>query len=59
MGIKDNQKRDLLETLRFVQLALANWRDGEDIIHPEHGILTLEEVKYLVVDPAISKAKQE
>jgi len=47
----------LLEALQFVQLALAEWRDGSDEIeHPKHGKINLEEVKYLVVDEAISAA---
>jgi len=42
-----------LEALRQVQIALACHRDGEAYIHPEHGELCLEEVKYCVVDPVI------
>ena len=48
---------DLLSALKFTQTALANWRDEKDIVHPKHGILNLEEVKYLVVDAAITKAE--
>lgn len=46
----------LFEALRFVQTALANFRDGLDgTLHPEHGMLKLEEVKYCVVDPVIEQ----
>ena len=48
---------ELVEALKFVQTALANWRDEEDIIHPEHGKLNLEEIKYLIVDEILKNAK--
>lgn len=35
-----------------VQSALADYRDGRQYSHPKHGELSLEEVKYCVVDPA-------
>ena len=51
---------DMLEALQFVQKALADWRDGEDSTqHPVHGVLSLEEVKYCVVDEVIRKALGE
>jgi hypothetical protein len=44
-----------LEALKDVQAALAGWRDGEETYeHPEHGKLSLEEVKYCIVDQAIT-----
>jgi hypothetical protein len=43
------------EALTFVQYALAQYRDNLPIIHPVHGELTLEEVKYCVVDPALDQ----
>lgn len=47
---------ELLEALRFVQTAIANFRDGLDYtLHPGYGALKLEEVKYCVVDPIIEK----
>jgi hypothetical protein len=47
---------DLIDALLFVQEAIALWRDGgPHLRHPEHGLLTLEEVKYCVVDDALSK----
>jgi hypothetical protein len=49
--------RDPLQVLRDVQQALACMRDGKPYIHPEHGVLTLEEVKYTIVDPAIEGAE--
>ena len=45
----------VIEALKFVQYALACDRDGEKIIHPIHGELCLEEVKYCVVDPVIEE----
>ncbi len=47
------REKTLEAALKFVQTALANWRDEQDIVHPEHGRLNLEEVKYLVVDTAL------
>lgn len=47
---------DLLAALGDVQAALACLRDDVDYIHPKHGKISLEEVKYLIVDPAINKA---
>jgi len=44
------------EALKFVQYALAQDRDGLPIRHPEHGEICLEEVKYIVVDPALDNA---
>lgn len=48
--MKIHRVLELEAALRFVQTALANWRDEEKIIHPEYGELNLEEVKYLIVD---------
>jgi len=51
---------DMLDALRFVQKAIANFRDGLDFTdHHEHGALRLEEVKYCVVDPVIDWAGDE
>lgn len=49
------REQELTDALKFVQTALANWRDEQDIIHPKHGILNLEEVKYLVVDTILEQ----
>ena len=49
------EKQDLIDALKFVQYALACFRDNEPIIHPEHGELYLEEVKYCVVDPVLEE----
>lgn len=38
----------MLEALQLIQTALADWRDGKEVI--------LEELKYNVVDVAIQKA---
>jgi hypothetical protein len=46
---------DSLSALKLVQQALANYRDGVDTLLTLDGhgpITTLEEIKYLVVDPA-------
>lgn len=51
----------LVEVLDMMQEALACYRDGNSILvdHPVHGpIHTLEEVKYLVVDPALKAASE-
>ena len=48
---------DLYAALREVQRALACDRDGIPYAHPVHGRITLEEVKYTVVDPALSRAE--
>lgn len=45
-----------VDALKQVQIALAAHRDGEKYVHPdhpEHGEMTLEELKYCVVDPAL------
>lgn len=44
-----------IEALEQVRDALACHRDGETYVHPEHGELCLEEVKYCVVDPVLEK----
>jgi len=43
----------VLALLRETQRALACYRDEEEYVHPVHGHLCLEEVKYLLVDRAI------
>jgi hypothetical protein len=43
----------LVEALGEVQTALACYRDEARYVNPEHGIITLEELKYLVVDPLL------
>jgi len=48
---------DMLEALQEVQKALACFRDDEQYVHPVHGELCLEEVKYVLVDAAIAKAE--
>lgn len=40
--------------LGHVQDALACYRDKAQYVHPEHGAISLEELKYLVVDPLLS-----
>lgn len=50
----------LEKALDMVQEALASYRDGNKVLvdHPEHGpITTIEEVKYLVVDPLLQTLK--
>lgn len=50
----------LEEALDMVQEALASYRDGNKVLvdHPKHGpITTIEEVKYLVVDPLLQTLK--
>lgn len=56
-----NAHDELVAALELVQEALARWRDGEDVHlpHPIHGALNLEEVKYLIVDAALAKARGE
>lgn len=50
------REQKLFDALRFVQLAIADWRDGGNgLVHPEHGLLHLEEVKYCVVDPVLEE----
>ena len=48
----------LREALKAVQDALAAHRDGIPYVHPTHGPLTLEEVKYVIVDPALAEASK-
>jgi len=48
-----NPLEQALEALKQVQIALACHRDNLDYIHPQHGKICLEEVKYCIVDPAI------
>jgi hypothetical protein len=47
----------MLEALEQLQIALACFRDGQHYIHPTHGPIGFEELKYLVVDTAVSIAK--
>lgn len=47
---------DLLAALIQVQLALAAHRDDQPFVY-RGGTLSLEEVKYCIVDPAIDKAR--
>lgn len=50
------REQELTDALKFVQTALANWRDGKDITkHPVFGHLHLEEVKYCIVDTALEQ----
>jgi len=53
MASSTTQIRKLRKALRIVQAALAAHRDGLTINLPGHGEVCLEEVKYLVVDPAL------
>jgi hypothetical protein len=48
----------MLEALEQMQIALACFRDGQHYIHPVHGPLGFEELKYLVVDTAINLATE-
>lgn len=50
-----NKGAKLLEAMKFQQYALSQWRDGEAIIF-EGREIKLEEVKYLIVDPAVAEA---
>jgi len=45
--------------LRALQVALANYRDGVSpmLVIDGHAIETIEELKYLVVDPALGDAR--
>ena len=45
--------RKLRKALRVVQSALAAHRDAQPFFLPYYGEVSLEEVKYLVVDPAL------
>jgi hypothetical protein len=47
------QIRKLRKALRVVQDALAAHRDDQPFFLPYYGEVCLEEVKYLVVDPAL------
>lgn len=49
--------RELLAALYCVQEALACDRDNVPYVHPIHGAMAMEEVKYLIVDAAIAKAE--
>lgn len=56
-----NAYPELVAALDMVQEALAAHRDGSRVIvdHPEHGPITsLEEVKYLTVDPVLNTLTQ-
>lgn len=56
-----NAYPELVAALDMVQEALAAHRDGSRVIvdHPEHGPITsLEEVKYLIVDPVLNTLTQ-
>ena len=48
------------EALMLVQEALAIWRDSvEPVLVYEGNALTLEEVKYVIVDPAVERGGQD
>jgi hypothetical protein len=49
---------EAMKALKQVQIALACHRDNQDYVHPEHGKICLEEVKYCVVDPVCEKLYQ-
>jgi len=49
----------MAEALEAAQAAIAAERDGDAYVHPVHGPMTLEEVKYVLIDPALAKAKGE
>ena len=53
MSKKLTNTQKFREALLQVQNALACDRDGIPYVHPEHGEITLEEVKYLVVDKVL------
>ncbi len=44
--------------LREVQRALECYRDKTPYTHPTHGTITLEELKYLVIDPVVDAASR-
>ncbi len=50
---QDNPLQTARDALLCVQEALAAFRDGVPYVHPTHGQLSLEEVKYVLVDPAL------
>lgn len=57
VGMAPKHAPAMLDALVFIQEALANFRDGLDAtLHPVHGLLKLEEVKYCVVDPVVDAA---
>jgi hypothetical protein len=56
---KEPSREELLAGLLEVQVALACYRDGLPYIHPEHGELRLEEVKYCIVDPLCGNDEEE
>ncbi len=47
---------EMLHALQDVQECLACYRDNQEYKHRNHGVVSLEEFKYLVVDPAIAAA---
>lgn len=55
MMSEQEQIAKLKSALTVVQTALACHRDNQPYVHPEHGRLALEEVKYLIVDPALGE----
>ena len=50
-----NSHNELVKALEFVQYALACWRDQEPITHIKHGVMSLEEVKYCIVDVTLDE----
>lgn len=48
-------EKELAEALTAAWNAIACHRDNVPYVHPVHGTLTLEEVKYLILDPALEK----
>lgn len=50
---------ELVGALSDVQDALAAHRDNMPYVHAMHGQITLEEVKYLIVDPVMTKLGYE
>lgn len=49
---------DIVSALRDVQEALACIRDNKPYIHPKHGTLSPEEVKYCIVDPILESLSE-
>lgn len=46
---------EMLDALIQVQVAFGCLRDGQHYIHPVHGPIAIEELKYLVIDPLLEK----
>jgi hypothetical protein len=59
MSNKEQLSSISFSALKEVQAALACFRDKKPYTHPVHGNISLEELKYLVVDTAIERIKSQ